>query len=233
MQYIIDLITIAVLTIAILMGKQRGFLKSSYNILSFIVTAVLILTLQQPFCDYLSNSALGENIRTKVYERVTGDVEKEQAKIDGTDDAETAIKVGEVMGLPSFMMDFLDEKLKIQAEAVETMKNDALSTLSESVTELILKIISILLLFVMVRIGVYLVLFILNAVFKLPGLKSINQFLGIIVGTVNGLIVIYIICALITLLIPTDSVGGICYMIDQTLITKYFYHNNLLIELFI
>ncbi len=233
MQYIIDLVTIGILTTAIVMGKQRGFLKSSYNILSFVITAILILTLQQPFCDYLSGSTLGENIRIKVNEQVLGSAEKDSAKIEGTDDAETAIKVGEVMGLPSFMMNFLDEKLQKQTEAVETMKNDALTTLSAAVTELILKIISILLLFVMVRVCVFLLLHILNIIFKMPILKSINSILGIAIGTVNGLIVIYIICAVITLLIPTDSVGSIVNMIDSTLITKYFYHNNLLIEIFI
>lgn len=233
MQYIIDLVTIGILTAAIVMGKQRGFLKSSYNLLSFVITAVLILTLQQPFCDYLSGSALGESIRAKVSEQVVGSAVSDMPEIEGSDDAETAIKVGEVMGLPSFMMDFLDEKLKKQTEAIETMKNDALSTLSDAVTELILKIISILLLFILVRVCVFLLLHILNIIFRMPVLKSINSILGIAIGTVNGLIIIYIVCAVVTLLIPTDSVSSIVNMIDSTLITKYFYHNNLLIEMFI
>lgn len=233
MQYILDLALIAVITAAVLIAKKRGFLKSSYNVLSLIITAVLIFTMQEPFCEYLSSSKLGAAVRENVSKQVMGTAEGEFSEIDDVEDAETAVKVGEMMGLPTFLMDFLDDKLEKQTKAVEEMKNDALAVLTDTVTEVILKIISIALLFILVRLCVFLLLHFLDALFKLPVLNGINSFLGMIVGAVNGLLIVYVACALLTLLAPTESLSAISEAVDKTLIMKYFYNNNLLIELFI
>ncbi len=233
MQYILDLALIAVITAAVLIAKKRGFLKSSYNVLSLIITAVLIFTMQESFCEYLSSSRLGEAVRENVSKQVTGTAESEFSEIEDAEDAQTAVKVGEMMGLPTFLMNFLDDKLEKQTKAVENMKNNALEVLTDTVTEVILKIISIILLFVLVRLAVFLILHFLDALFRLPVLNGINSFLGMIVGAVNGLLIVYVICALLTLLAPTESLSAISTAVDKTLIMKYFYNNNLLIELFI
>lgn len=233
MNYIFDLVLIGIITASVLVSKRRGFLKSSYTVLSLIISAVLIVTLQQPFTDYLSSSALGQTVRDKVQLQVQGTAEEQMPEINGEEDSETAVKVGEVMGLPSFLMDFLDEKLEKQAEAVETMKNDALAVLTDTVTEVILKIASIILLFLAVRLGVFVLLRLLDIIFKLPLLSGVNSFLGMIVGALNGLLIVYIICAILTLLAPTESLSVISKVVDETLIVKHFYDNNLLIELFI
>lgn len=233
MNYIFDVVLIAIITASVIVCKKRGFLKSSYTVLSLIISAVLIVTLQQPFTDYLTGSALGQTVREKVEKQVMGVSEEEIAEIEDTEDAETAVKVGEMMGLPVFMMDFLDEKLEKQAQAVETMKNDALAVLTDTVTEVILKIASIILLFLLVRLGVFLLLRLLDLIFKFPLLSGVNSFLGILIGALNGLLIVYIICALLTLLAPTEALSSIGDIVDSTIIVKYFYHNNLLIELFI
>lgn len=233
MNYIFDLVLIGIITASVLVAKRRGFLKSSYTVLSLIISAVLIVTLQQPFTEYLSSSALGQTVRDKVQLQVMGTAEKQMTDINAEEDEETAVKVGEMMGLPSFLMDFLDEKLEKQTEAVETMKNDALAVLTDTVTEVILKIASIILLFLAVRLGVFLLLRLLDIIFKLPLLSGVNSFLGMIVGALNGLLIVYIICALLTLLAPTESLSMLSEIVDETLIVKYFYDNNLLIEMFI
>lgn len=233
MNYIFDVVLIAIITASVIISKKRGFIKSSYTVLSLIISAILIVTLQQPFTDYLSKSALGQTVRERVEEQVLGVSEDEIAEIEDTEDAETAVKVGEMMGLPVFMMEFLDEKLEKQAAAVETMKNDALTVLTDTVTEVILKIASIILLFLIVRLAVFLILRLLDLIFKFPILSSVNSFLGILIGALNGLLIVYIICALLTLLAPTEALSSIGGIVDSTILVKFFYHNNLLIELFI
>ncbi len=233
MNYVFDLILIGIITAAVLISKKRGFLKSSYTVLSLLISVVLIVTLQQPFTEYLTTSALGQTVREKVSEQVIGTAEEDMAAIEDKEDGEAAVKVGEMMGLPEFLMDFLDEKLEKQTEAVEIMKNDALAVLTDTVTEVILKIVSIILLFLAVRVGVFLLLRLLDILFKLPVLSSVNALLGMVVGALNGLLAVYILCAILTLLAPTESLSVIGDIVDKTLIVKYFYNNNLLIELFI
>lgn len=233
MNYILDLVLIGIIAVAVIIGREKGFLKSSYNILSFIITAVLILTMSDPFCEYLSSSALGDTVRERVSEKVCGTVEENEDAVKDGEDAQTAVKVGEMMGLPDFLMKFLDDKLEKQAEAVEVMKNNALDTLTEAVSEIIIKIASVILLFLMVRIGVFLLLKILTVIFSLPGLDKINSFFGMAAGAVNGLLAVYILCAVLTLLVPAANIAAVSEAADSTLLFKYFYNNNLLIELFI
>lgn len=233
MNYILDLALIAVITASVLVGRQRGFLKSSYNILSFIITAVLILTMSDPFCRYLSESPFGDTVRERVSEKVTGAAKEQEDDIRDSEDAETAEKVGQMMGLPDFLMKFLDDKLEKQTEAVETMKNNALDTLTDAVSEMVIRIASIILLFVIVRIGVFLLLKLLELLFSMPGLNKINAFFGMLAGAVNGLLIVYIICAVLTLLVPAANISSITQASDSTVLFKYFYNNNLLIELFI
>ncbi len=233
MHYIFDLALVGIITATVLFAKKRGFLKSSNTVLSLLISAILIVTLQQPFTDYLMTSALGETVREKVSVQVIDTAEKDEEAIEGTEDGETALKVGEMMGLPEFLMDFLDKKLEKQTEAVETMKNDALAVLTETVTEVILRIVAILILFLAVRFGVFLLLRLLNIVFNLPVLSAVNSLLGMVVGALNGLLVVYILCAILTLLAPTETLSAINAIVEKTLIVKYFYNNNLLIELFI
>lgn len=233
MNYILDLILIAIITASVIVSKRRGFLKSSYTVLSLIISAVLIVTLQQPFTDYLSSSALGNTVRERVQKQVIDVSEEEMPEIENKEDAETAVKVGEMMGLPVFMMNFLDEKLEKQAEAVETMKNDALMVLTDAVTEVILKIVSVVLLFLLVRIGVFLLLRLLDLIFKFPLLSNVNSFLGMLIGAFNGLLIVYAICAFLMLLAPTEALSSISGTVESTLLVKYFYDNNLLVEFFI
>ena len=232
MQYILDLALVAVITAAVLIAKRRGFLKSSYNILSLVITVLLIFTLQEPFCKYLAESKLGEAVHDKVSLQVQGTAAEQEEQIEDSEDADTAVKVGEIMGLPTFMMDFLDKKLQKQTAAVENMKNDALGILTDTVTEVLLKIISAVLLFLLVRVGVFLLLHILEMLFKLPLLHSINSLLGMIIGAANGLLIVYVICALLMFLSPGESLSQITQVIDKTYLVKYFYNNNLLLELF-
>lgn len=92
MNYILDLILIAIITASVIVSKRRGFLKSSYTVLSLIISAVLIVTLQQPFTDYLSSSALGNTVRERVQKQVIDVSEEEMSEIENKEDAETAVK---------------------------------------------------------------------------------------------------------------------------------------------
>ncbi len=230
LNYILDLALIAVVTLSCMIAKRRGFLKSSNTILSLIISAVLIVTLLEPFTDYLIKSPIGESIGEKISYKVEDTAEDEEITVE---DGKSAEEFGKVMGLPVFMTAIVGDKIEEQVEKMEEIKNDALTQVSDAVLEVVLKIIAIILLFLLVKVGVFLLLRFLDAVFKLPILSGINSFLGIFVGLINGLLAVYIICAVLALLVPSASMEALTASIDNTILFKYFYNNNLLIELFV
>ncbi len=230
LNYILDLALIAVITASCMIAKRKGFLKSSNTILSLIVSAVLIVTLLEPFTDYLIKSPIGERIGEKISYKVENTAEDEEIIVE---DGESAKEFGNVLGLPVFMTAIVGDKIEEQTKKMEEIKNDALAAVSDAVLEVVLKILAIILLFLLVKVGVFLLLRLLDAVFKLPILSGINSFLGIFIGLINGLLAVYIICAVLALFVPSASVEALTTAIDNTILFKYFYNNNLLIELFV
>lgn len=228
--YIWDIVLIAVALFFILKAAKKGFIGASRTIVSLLLTAILFTSFQPTVLDFMQKSPLGDNIKTMVSKNITKTYEKEQLPEDAdTTDTEQSLMICEALSLPKFLSDSIEENLKQMSE----IKNNVMEVITDSITLLILRLISLILLFAAVKLFVLIALKILESLFELPGLKTINRFLGSLLGVVNALLAIYIICGLISLLVPMDKLATVKSVVDSTHIVKYFYDNNLLLSLFI
>ena len=73
----------------------------------------------------------------------------------------------------------------------------------------------------------------LESLFQLPGLKTVNKSLGAVIGIVNAFLVIYIICGAVSVFVPTDKLVLISQTLDQTILLGYLYNHNLLLSLLV
>lgn len=227
---VLDILLIAIILYFVAAAAKKGFIRASRNIVALILTALLITSLQPVVLNFLQQSTLGDNIKIMVSKNVTKTYEKEQLPQDAdTSDTEQSLLICEAMSLPSFLSDSIESSIKQMSE----IKNNVMEVITDSISQLILRLISILLLFLAVRIFVFLILKLLESLFGLPGLKTVNRTLGAVIGTVNALLAVYIICGLVSLLTPTDKLEAVKTAIDSTYLLKYFYENNLLLSLFI
>lgn len=230
MAYIWDIAVCAVILFFVAFSSKRGFIRASKNILALILTAVLLTSMQTVVLTYLQSSPLGDNIRSMVAENITKTYQKEQLPEDtDTTDTETSLMICNTLALPKFMAESIESTIKQMSE----IKNNVLEVITDAISLTILRIIATILLFLLVRIFVYLLLKILESLFGLPGLKTINHTLGAIIGVVNALLAVYIICGAVSLLAPMDKLPVIQEAVSSTYILKYFYDNNLLLSLFI
>ena len=72
---------------------------------------------------------------------------------------------------------------------------------------------------------------VLNLVFDLPLLHSINKIGGLGVGAIKNIVIIYVMLALIAFTSPLPFVANnIAPKINNTIITKILYNNNLLVN---
>lgn len=225
-----DIILIAVIAFFIILSAKKGFLSASKNIISLVLTAVLFFSFQSAVLDFLKDSPLGDNIRTSVSQNITKTYEAEQLPEDAdTTDTDQALAICKALSLPKFLSDSIETTLTEMSE----IKNNVLEVITDTITLLILRLISLLILFAAVKIFVFLALKILESLFELPGLKAINRLLGAVLGILNALLAVYIICGLISLLVPTNNLEAVQDAVNSTYILKYFYDNNLLLSLFI
>lgn len=210
---VLDVVIAAIFIISIFRCVRQGFIKSTSAILSIVLTIFLMFAFNDGINSYLTESDFGVGINEKITESLV----KNGFNADGGNETQD-------LGLPEFLEPII---LDAQQKVGETA-NSLLETVAEGVTAAVINVISILLLYILVKVLLFVILRILNLIFKLPLLKSINKIAGLGIGVVNALFIVYILCAGLIWFGPAD----IASIIDDTFITHYFYNNNLLLNMF-
>ncbi len=214
-------VAMIVFMIAVVLGMaKRGFIKSVYKIISVVITILAVSFLTQPVADVLEESQAGAMIYRSVnqtFEKATQ--EKLTAENSGEADEFT---LQAVWDMPSYIKN---------SSEIRSIKEDMTANASHVVTAMILRLLSAICLFILVRFIVMLLFSLIDVIFKLPVLSGINKIIGVFAGIINCLIVVYVICAVISLNIPVFD--GARDVIGNTYIVKHFYNYNILMNMFI
>ena len=227
--YILDAILVLVVVFCIIHSTKKGFIKASKNIITLVLTVTLLASMQGVMLTALQNSPLGDNIKKMVSENLTKTYQEEQLPENtDTTDTQGSLMICETLPLPDFLKDSIEKSIIEMAE----IKNNVMEVITDSIPLLIMRIIAMLMLFVLVKIFVFLAIKILDSLFGLPGLRTVNKSLGAIIGIVNAMLVVYIVCGIVSLFTPMQNLAVVDSAIGSTWILKYFYNNNLLLSLF-
>lgn len=230
MNYILDGILCATVVFCVGISAKRGFIKSVRNIISLILTVIIMLSVQPMILTYLQSSPISDAVKTTVAKNITKTYEKEGLAEDtDTSDTEASLFICEKLGLPSFLSDGIEKSIKSMSE----VKNNVFEVVTDTLTLTVLKILALIMVFLAVKVFVFLAVKILESLFGLPGLKTINGVMGACVGIVNAMVVVYVLCGAAALLMPTDKLSALNDIVNSTHVVKYFYDNNLLLSMFI
>ena len=203
---IIDIVLILFIALGAFMGYKKGLINVLVSFVAIIIAIVLSLLLQIPVANTLRQTAPGTDLYNNVHEGISKAVNDNKSDIDNNTIYSTIIK-----GIIS------DEQINKQ---------------SESITMFILKGLSFFIIFIIVTLIILILKKILNFVFDLPILNSVNQIGGLALGGIKSLAIVYIILAILAFISPMPSLtSGIAENINKTKITKTLYNNNLLVNI--
>lgn len=213
MGTIIDALVLLLFVVSFFVMAKKGFVKAVYSICGHILTFILVAILLTPATDMLINTPLGDTLSQNISQIVLreGDKEAQEIKQEAQDEKELAPLI---------------EK-NLLAKGIETATENAVPY----ITGLVMKILTAILLFILIRIVVAILFSLLNTVFKFPVLSQLNSLAGGIAGILNSLIIIYVICGILSL--NFEWTNDLRAFVDHTTVLKYFYINNLLINIFI
>ena len=116
-------------------------------------------------------------------------------------------------------------------EIILESTSDILPGIADKSSDMVLKIVVAIVLFIVLKVVLALLCLLVGTIFKLPVLSQLNTLAGGLAGLINGLLIIYIACAVISL--DFEWAREIQAAAGDTLVFKFFYENNLLINLFI
>ena len=194
----LDIIVIAIIVLMAYLGLKTGFIRSLFNFAYFVV-ASLISAVVYPFVSILlKDTALAGTIRDKVSEWLAS---------KGSGVAEN---------LPDFLTGGINKGVE-----------NATDLMATSITEILINMVSIIIVFIIVHIALKLIVRFLDIVKTVPVIRGFDKIGGILIGILNGFIVVYFLLGVAVLFASSEIMD----MIEASYITNYMYHNNLLLKL--
>ena len=216
LSIVLDAVFCVMLILSMVIMSRRGLIRSLYKLISIIVTVVLVAVLTQPVTSILEESQLG----AVIYRNVNEKIENQEAQL--RESGASGIDADSIWNMPEYI------KVSPQLQGV---KDGVSSAATHTITNVLVKLITSIALFIIIRLLVSVLFLMLDGIFKMPVLRSLNVIGGMAVGILNTVVITYVICAVISL--DVKSFDSIKYIISQTYVLKYLYNNNILMSLFL
>lgn len=204
MWILIDLIIIGIIALSTFIGYKQGLVKGAIKILSFFIAIVVALILYKPISNIvINNTSIDDNIKNTIIEKIKPD--------DIEDNQEVAIE------------DSLTNKIIGEA-------NNTIEEIANAFSVKLVETGILLLLYILIKIALRFVSALADLIAKLPILKQINKTGGIVYGLIKGVVMVYVILAVVYLVSPLIK-QDIPKEIDNTIVTKHVYNNNILLNI--
>lgn len=225
MNFILDVCLVIILVLFVYFGYKRGFVRSILSCLSIFIS----FSISNLISTFLSKKIFEIFIRPSIFEKISNILASDQI-LDPTQ------KIASIMDCcPKFLHGTFDNYM-ITGDAISAKFNLINNAAAEQITDLLspvfINFIHMISMSVLIAVCLFLFRFVRRAllkVFKAPGLKQIDQFLGILFGFVKGVLVVFVAVFFIRLALPiSDKCEETVFSdrtVNETYIFKHIYHN--------
>ena len=213
---IVDLIVIAVIVLCALRGGRRGFWLTAARLFGVIAAVAATWTLHPALKAWLRGEP---QLVTGFQKKMLGPF-LETVSPEGTLNA--LAKLADVLNRSELPI-FIKRILLTQGEPVAGV----LVTLNETA----LSLMSFILLLVGSVIMIQVASLLLDRLFKLPGLGLLNRGVGVCIGCTEGIVMVWVILAVLTPWIAFRPDGILAGSIRASQLTAWLYQHNFLLSL--
>ena len=205
---------------------------SCFNDSNFFISTFVAIILAFTLCNtgvmiIKQNTGIDEWIENTVI--VSLKIEQKE-EISGDSNEEPTVSDEDNKNILENVFENLPENIQSMV-GFEEYKENTKKTVVASATEVILKILSWIIIYVLVRLLLLVVCLICNGIMNIAFLKQINNLAGLILGVILGLFRVYIILAVISFLVAVVPLESVVELIKSSMIISLMYENNILISL--
>ena len=200
MSIIIDLIIVLIMLLFIFLGYKRGLVKVAFKLCTFFIAIIVAFVFYKPVAKLvIANTNIDETIETAITRKILPEGATETQEVDLSQD------------LPSIIL---------------KNSSDTVQSISKSFTNTIIETACLLLIFIIVKIVLKFVTALADLIAKLPILKQFNKLGGTLYGIIEGLFIVFLGFAIISLIAPMlDS--SVLDAINSSTLGSMCYNNNL------
>ena len=240
---IIDIVVIIFIVISALIGYKKGLSDIIINIIGIIVALILAFSFKGVVADFIESktgiaSTLKESISTSIKnsaeeklnisignneENILNEEKKDEIEKNQEDEKKEDIKEEQVKENDKKTNPFIDSL--VEKMGVE----QGVDNISEKVVNFIMQTACFIGIFAVVYLCTFILKMMLNIVFKLPILSTINKTGGLVASIIISIIKLWVILGIISFLSPVFPAA--LEFINGTHITKILYNTNLIIML--
>lgn len=201
---VLDLILILIIALFTVIGYKQGLIKSAIKIASFFIAIIVALVLYKPVSTLvINNTTIDDKIENTIIEKITPEGMKPE------DEANISTKIPNA---------FIKEA------------NNSIKDIAETITTKIIEVCTVLILYIIARIILKFISALATIIEKIPILKQFNKLGGTLFGILKGLLIVYSILAVLYLISPILK-ENTTKKIDESIITKFMYNNNIITKI--
>jgi uncharacterized membrane protein required for colicin V production len=228
---LIDVVVILVIGLSAFIGYKRGFVKTAISLLSFFIAIGVALMFYKPLALVLTEKTeIDDWIIAKVENGRT--IEEPEEAVEESEDKEKVVEIKSEAEKEASIESVLEDlpQVVIASETFQEAKKQAMHEAALKISELSMNILSLIAIFVIVKVTLFVVSILLGGVMKLPVLKQMNEVLGLAFGAIMGIVEMYIAFAGITFISSVADISFVVDAIKTSLIGGTMFENNLIIN---
>lgn len=223
-----DIVVVAIILVSAWIGLRKGFIYSMFKIVSFFVSAVLAVKFYPYMAKFLTQTPMYGTIKSAIFNKLMLQQQAQTPALDNQAKQAAADAVVSNLNLPSFLKSTVMKGLPNPSSLVDVSK--IVDAISMQLTDIVIDILALILIYVVIRIGLFLLRHILQGIAKLPLFKQLDKVGGLSFGAVEGLLSVYILMTVIMLFNSAQAFKGIYDAINASTVAKYLYQNNFIIN---
>lgn len=231
-----DLVIILIIGGGALWGYKSGFFSSAFRILSMVASLFIAYTIFPIVSSVLKGSFLFANINKPVVKTLEGIMKGPQFQ-GAANGAKGSLVNQLVYSLPvpdGFKASLAEKSANVHipgaSGAIDAAKNSAVDAVGKVLTGLIIDVIAIIVVIILVRVILFIIEILLSGVFKLPVLKGINKSAGFILGVVEGILVVFVVTAIIPIFNSGTLMNELNSSLKESFLGGIFYDQNFILK---
>lgn len=212
MGIILDIILLIIMLLSLFFGYKKGLIGVAFNLCAFFVALIVTWILYMPITNLvIDNTEFDDSIKNMIVEKGVIKAQENEVK-----EEENIVN--------KYVQQYV-------TTPVTNTTNDVIEETAKVVSEKVVAIGVAIVLFIVIRIALILLKFVAETIAKLPIIKQFNKAGGLIYGAIRGMVIIYIVLAIMFLVMSINNSGMIANIINSSLISRYLYENNLILNI--
>lgn len=223
MNFIIDILLVAVFALCFISGWRKGFIKTVMNLITFLAAGIGAYFLYPYPSDYMYDNIFMPKISSLIEDSIlSGGAGQTLAELFNKK--------------PAFFVDIVNRYSTVpEVESYYNADNtvtvgDISDFMADSLARTLSNVLSFILLFILLLIALKIITYIADKLCKLPVLHGTNTLLGIICGAVLGFVTVWLGASVIAGVLPSlHSAFPEVFekdLFEQTYVLKWLYYFN-------